>query len=95
MKSCPISNQSTKPTAPIGNDLNVFAPTPSTSSRFPAYAPASASIMSPIVSLPHSDVIRVFALTHSRRIVFQRSPWFIPVLLDDFACAQGQYNKDS
>jgi hypothetical protein len=34
--------------------------------------PASASIVKPAFSLPHGGMIRVLALTHSRRIVLQR-----------------------
>src|SRR5437773_12488331 len=51
----PCPNQSMKPTpkdfasrlAPLRDNLSVFATTPWISSRFPAYAPASASILFP------------------------------------------------
>jgi hypothetical protein len=39
--------------------------------------PASASIVKPAFSLPHGGMIRVLALTHSRRIILQRWPWLI------------------
>jgi hypothetical protein len=42
------SNQSMKPTAPWRNKFSVFAATPWISSRCPAYAPASASILFPV-----------------------------------------------
>ena len=46
-------------------------------SRCPAYAPASASILFPAFRFAAErrdfpSAIRVFALTHSRRIAFQR-----------------------
>ena len=80
-------NQSMKPTsvkrrtrglaAPLRNNFSMFATTPATSSRFPAYAPASASILFPAFDLPQSGGIRVFALTRSRRIVVNDAPWLI------------------
>jgi hypothetical protein len=72
------SNQSMKPTAPLRDKFSVFATTPWISSRCPAYAPASASILFPAFRFAAErrrdfpSAIRVFALTHSRRNVVQR-----------------------
>src|SRR5439155_3873597 len=73
----PCPNQSMKPTTPLRDKFSVFATTPSTSSRCPAYAPASASILFPAFRFAAErrdfpSAIRVFALTHSRRNVAQR-----------------------
>jgi hypothetical protein len=50
------SSQSMKPTAPLRNVFSVFATTPPDFVSVPGF----------------SSAIRVFALTHSRRIVFRR-----------------------
>jgi hypothetical protein len=80
-------SQSRKPTAPTQGNFSVFATDPSTSSRCPAYAPASASILFPAFRFAAErrdfpSAIRVFALTHSRRIAFQRYPWLISLTRD-------------
>ena len=51
-----------KPTAPLRGDFRVFATTPSISTRYPAYAPASASILFPGFGLPQGGVISLVRL---------------------------------
>ena len=66
----PRPNQSMKPTpkafasrlAPLRGNLGLFATTPWISSRFPAYAPASASILFPAFDLPQSGVASLVRL---------------------------------
>ena len=68
------SNQSMKPTpkafasrlAPLRGNFRVFATAPSTASRFPAYAPASASILFPGFGLPQGGVISLVRFASSR-----------------------------
>jgi hypothetical protein len=70
-------NIMTRHAAPLQSNFSVFATTPWISSRRPAYAPASASILFPAFRFAAErrdfpSAIRVSALTHSCRNVVQR-----------------------
>src|SRR5437762_1239417 len=80
-----------KPTAPLRNKSSVFATTPSTSARFPAsLVPIETRSLPTLTrSYPRRFTFYVAwprapfaALTHCRRIVFQRLPWLISLTHD-------------
>jgi hypothetical protein len=89
MKPTSVKRRTRGFAAPWRNNFSELATTPWISSRFPAalvrFAPAKCINNEPEFSLPQSGGIRVLALTHSRRIVFNDAPWLISFPLDRLA----------